>query len=279
MCGPGLWSGHWIPASGLLKAEWTLNTVCSLQPLSSEEISQQLRQSRGADHSQRSKKSPGSYPPQSRKTTPLMMCLSCLWFQPDQKQIKSHRNQEQQHSQWQFLAGLHPSVSLKTSTVGLQREALNNMIKKRDLKKTWLQFFFCSQIWGTCRQVIDRADQSKCRAGRRLRSSHPGHRGKTTDAVKASKQGGSGCLHSEEGGVRVGVRVRILLDCGGGGMLQQRESGGGLSTSPRPRCCFFWESLLSRPWISESSSASKRLSSETRLAWSSRPVMELEGQN
>ena len=142
MCGPGLWSGHWIPASGLLKAEWTLNTVCSLQPHSSEEISQQLRQSRGADHSQRSKKSPGSYPPQAKKTTPLMMCLSCLWFQPVQKQIKSHRNQEQHDNQWQFLAGFTSKCLSKTSTVGLQREALNNTIKKRDLKKTWLQFFF-----------------------------------------------------------------------------------------------------------------------------------------
>lgn len=166
MCGPGLWSGHWIPASGLLKAEWALNTVCSLQPLSSEEISQQLRQSRGADHSQRSKKSPGSYPPQSRKTTPLMMCLSCLWFQPDQKQIKSHRNQEQQHNQWQFLAGLHPSVSLKTSTVGLQREALNNMIKKHDLKKTWLQFFFAAKFEGLAgRWLTEQINPSAGQAG------------------------------------------------------------------------------------------------------------------
>ncbi|TNN55608.1 hypothetical protein EYF80_034205 [Liparis tanakae] len=38
---------------------------------SSEEISQQLRQSRGADRSRRSKKSPGSYPPRLT-TTPLL---------------------------------------------------------------------------------------------------------------------------------------------------------------------------------------------------------------
>lgn len=236
VCSPSLWNSRRIPASGLLKAERTFNTLCFLQPSLSHSSEGNLTtsQSGGADHSQRSRKSPGSYPPLLRTTPSWSVWAACRF-----RRITNYE------ADWitEECLRIKPAV-LKTWS--------NSLFERTFIGSS---FFWQPNLYlGVGRKGVGggqfagrqltKEDQSKSKAGRRFHGGGSMKRGSLWDS-----------------------RLWEWESKGEGGWGFRERRAGGLSTSPRPRCCFFWESLLSRPWMSESSSASNRLSSETRLAW------------
>lgn len=202
------------------------------------------------------------------KTTPLLICLSRLWFQSNRSlRSKFHHTRIRNGARIDdMLAGLRPSGSLRQA-----RWELYRTWSKMWFKGNWLQkfFIFCSQICKegvggeTCRQVINIADQSKCKAGRRSRRCHPGHRGKTTYVVKASKQGGS--LWDTWSSLREGGWGWGFWQTGRGGCFNRESQEGG--SVPHPGLDAASSGKVSSPGPGSPSPAQPQIDSAQTPGW------------
>lgn len=170
-------SGLWPPESRVnVKKQFA---SCSRLYLSAQSNSHNSSEkSRGADHSQRNEKSPGSYPPQGKKKEKktLMICLSCsLW------------------SKLNLSRASFRSIEIQSNDNRHCRAWSKNMIWGEtdcNVSSCFWQPNLQLPKWagGTCRQVINRANQSKCKADKQLQGSRPEDR-QHTWAKLASGEG------------------------------------------------------------------------------------------
>lgn len=143
------------------------------------------------------------------------------------------------------------------------------MIEEYDLRETDYSFFWQPNLqlpnWfgGTCRQVINRANQSKCKAGRQLQGSHPEDRQHTWSKL-ASREGFTQ-IFIEGAGVKGDGRGVVGREGWGGGCFNTESQEGG--SVPHPGLDAASSGKVSAPGPGSPSPAQPQIDSAQRPDW------------